>query len=245
MDRISALQMATGYKYFACLITAGVLACAVTNLQAKEQWQSHQEIRTSVEHFLEQEFSDYRDIKVSAGNLDKRLKLLNCTDSLNVFWPPSGKRTGNVSVGVSCEGTKPWKLYVQAKVATFANVAVLVRPVVKGEILTADLIRLERQEVSKTGKHYIADVQPLLGFTFGRNVNAGNLLLPRMLQTPLFVKKGQHVTIVASNSALQVRMAGEALADGTKGDIVRVKNLSSSRVVQGEVLGKGLVKIYH
>ena len=223
----------------------GFLLGASSYLHAAQDWQSHDSIRHAVKEFLATEFSDQSDVRISAGNLDRRLRLAECSEDLNIFWPPSGKRTGNISIGVSCESEKPWKLYVQAKVATFSEVAILSRPVVRGEVLTRELLLLESREISRTGRQFITNPEQLLGYRFIRNVNAGKALQPRMLETPLLIKKGQQVTIIAGNPTLQVRMAGQAMRDGAKGDIIRVRNLSSSRIVEGEVLEKGVVKILY
>jgi len=42
---------------------------------------------------------------------------------------------------------------------------------------------------------------------------------------------------------LKVQMNGKALQDGSAGDLIRVKNLSSDRVIQGEVQMDGTVSI--
>ena len=39
------------------------------------------------------------------------------------------------------------------------------------------------------------------------------------------------------------RMAGEALQDGAKGEMIRVRNLSSRQELQGEVVAPGLVRV--
>ena len=51
------------------------------------------------------------------------------------------------------------------------------------------------------------------------------------------------MTILSEAGGIQVRMNGEALADGTQGKVVRVRNASSKRIVEGEVIAKGMVKV--
>jgi flagella basal body P-ring formation protein FlgA len=38
-------------------------------------------------------------------------------------------------------------------------------------------------------------------------------------------------------------MRGKALADGGRGDRIRVKNLNSGRIISGTVSGRGLVQV--
>lgn len=224
---------------FIAWIGVVVSPCALS----QESWQSHRSIRAAVEAFVLQGHDTDAGTEVIVGSIDKRLRLAECPSPLETFWPPAGRRTGNVSVGVACAGSTPWKIYVQARVAQYQPVAVLSRPVVSGEALSKKMLRFERADVTRLGKHYITDSTPLEGYRFKRSVSAGRKLQARMLEAPLFVRRGERVTIVSTMSGLRVHMAGEALADGSPGDIIRVRNASSSRIVQGEVVRKGLVKI--
>ncbi len=214
------------------------------NVSANErEWQSHESISNHVEVFLLQEAGSRDETQVKVGSLDKRLKLVDCPNPLSVFWPPGGAKSGNVTVGVSCESGKPWKIYLQAKVSIIRDIAVLSRAVVKGDILRTDMIRYERQSVGRNQK--IHNVDGLLGYRFKRAFDSGRAMTATMLELPLLVERGDNVTIIAGTSTLSVKMKGEALTDGSKGKVIRVRNLSSERIVQGEVIAKGLVRTRH
>lgn len=49
--------------------------------------------------------------------------------------------------------------------------------------------------------------------------------------------------LIASVGTMEVRMAGKALADATKGQRIRVQNISSKRIVEGIVDSSGTVRI--
>ncbi len=210
---------------------------------ADDRWQSLDSIRQAVHEFVLDQLQSEEDLEVKVARLDRRLKLPQCTRTLSVFWPPGGRRTANTSVGVSCEGEQFWKIYVQATIAVFQNVAVLAQPVIKGETLEKSMIRWEKRDVSRLGKSYIRNVHNVLGYRIKRASNADKLLTPQMLEAPLLVRRGQRVTIVARHSAVQVRMFGEAMADGIKGSIIKVKNISSQRIVEGVVGGRGVIEV--
>lgn len=210
-----------------------------------KQTQPHDQIRQSVRQFVLEELSSEDDVDVKVKRLDRRLKLPLCENDLDTFWPPGARRSGNVSVGITCEGVKPWKIYVQASILVLRNVAILDRPAVKGEILDKTMVRFEKRDVSRLGSTYLSDVDQLVGYRFRRSSTAGKVLQPKMLEVPLLVERGSRVTIIAETNALTVRMKGEAMADGSLGKIIRVKNLSSNRVIQGEIIAKGTVKIFN
>ena len=45
----------------------------------------------------------------------------------------------------------------------------------------------------------------------------------------------------AQHGAIQANTEGEALADGRKGDVIRVKNVASGKVIDAQVTGIGVV----
>lgn len=49
--------------------------------------------------------------------------------------------------------------------------------------------------------------------------------------------------MVANTAGLRVTMQGKALADGSRGDRIRVKNLSSGQVVTGTVVRSGVIQV--
>ena len=53
--------------------------------------------------------------EIAVGNLDSRLSLARCDRALQGYLPPGGQLIGNVSVGVRCDGSHPWKMYVSGK----------------------------------------------------------------------------------------------------------------------------------
>ncbi|MEO6369387.1 MAG: flagellar basal body P-ring formation chaperone FlgA, partial [Steroidobacteraceae bacterium] len=57
------------------------------------------------------------------------------------------------------------------------------------------------------------------------------------------VKRGQRVTLVASVGGLEVRAQGEAMADASATGRVRVLNLSSRKVVEGQVESGDRVRV--
>lgn len=236
--------MRTSTQILLTTLICSSLAAPVFSSTLK-QTQSHDQIRHSVRQFVLNELSNEDDLDVQVKHLDRRLKLNACESDLDTFWPPGARRSGNVSVGISCEGVKPWKIYVQVSILVLRNVAILDRPAVKGEVLNNGMVRFEKRDVSRLGSTYLSNIDQLLGYRFRRSSTEGKMLQPKMFEVPLLVERGSQVNIIAKTSALSVRMKGEALADGSLGKIIRVKNSSSNRVLQGEVIAKGTVKIFN
>ncbi len=226
------------------LVLLGCWAAPLSAAPAAGPFQPLDGIRAAVLDFIRAELGDDPDVRPEVKPLDARLRLHACEQPLRVFWGPGARRQGNTTLGVACEGERPWKIYVQARIAVWRPVAVAARALLRGERLRADDVRLEKRDVSRLRGGYLDDAQRFVGYRIRQNIPAGRVLQPRQFAAPRLVRRGERVTLVARNGTVQVRMAGEALADGALGATVRVRNLSSRRIVQGEVVGKGRVLIH-
>jgi len=206
--------------------------------------QSHSSIRQAAEqHLLDKAGQFPGTARVEVGTLDSRLRLVACDQPLETYDSPNGLSGGRGVVGVRCSGSKPWKLYVPVKVAVIEPVVVSRRPLVRGQTLQADDVMLEEIDVSRLRKAYFTDAGDVVGLRSKRAVAAGTTLHAGLLQREKLVKRGSQVEIVAVGDGLHVRMQGKALADGGRGDRIKVKNLNSGRVVTGTVAGAGVIQI--
>ena len=205
-------------------------------------FQSHQSIRQVVATFVQEELAG-EDIELEVGALDDRLRLSRCDIDLEAFWPPSARRLGRGSVGVRCNDSKPWRMFVRVNIKGYESIAVLKTSKVRGEALLASDITYERRDVTTLRDKFLTRTDAVTGYIFRRSVKAGQVVALRMLKAPHVVKRGEQVQIVADSNGIQVTMKGEAMANGTRGSVIRVRNSSSNRIVEGEVVDKGVVRV--
>ena len=71
----------------------------------------------------------------------------------------------------------------------------------------------------------------------------GTVLTPANLRPLLLVRSGQQVTLLLDFNGLQVRSSGKALQSARLGQLVKVRNSQSRKIVEGVVAGEGLVRI--
>lgn len=226
-----------------CVVAAASGASATT---ADYPVQSHDSIRAAARAHVLDNRDDFRVApQVEVGNLDSRLRLTACSQPLETYDSPNGLSGGRGVVGVRCNGDKPWKIYVPVKVALMEAVVVTRRPLVRGQALRAGDVALSEVDVSRLHKAYFSHVEDVIGLRTKRAVSSGSTLHAGVLQRERLVKRGGQVEIVSNGDGLQVRMQGKALADGGRGDRIKVKNLNSGRVVTGTVAGAGLIEVPH
>ncbi len=186
---------------------------------------------------------EHSDLQVRVTALDPRLRLPHCSEPLRTFLAPGSRTLGNTTVGVRCRAPRPWTIYVPARVSIYRKVLVAARPLPRGTRLSAADVRMTRKDVDNLAYGYLSDPTAVQGKLLRRLVPAGMALDPEMLESPPLVKRGQQVVLLAEIGGLQVRMTGLALATGAAGDSIKVRNLSSRRVVEGVIVRTGVVRV--
>ena len=76
-----------------------------------------------------------------------------------------------------------------------------------------------------------------------QNLSKGTILTKHMIKSPMAIKRGQMVTLIAKNSVIEVRMEGKAMSKGAIGERIKVKNLKTNRIVEGIILDKHLINV--
>lgn len=201
-------------------------------------------ITETVKEYLVAEATAYDEAaEIEVGRLDSRLRMARCQQPLDAFLPTGSRRLGKITVGVRCEGHKPWTVYVNASIKLMREVVVLAAPVSRNHRITARDLRMEKRDLAKLRSGYLTDPQEALGLQARSPLRAGYVLSHRVLAPPRLVRRGQTVTLLARSGGIEVRSAGKALADGTAGELITVKNLRSSRIVEGIVTEPGVVRV--
>lgn len=208
-----------------------------------EPAQSHGSIEAAVEQYIKESIGqDFPSHDIAVGKLDPRLQLTACEKPLRAFLPPGSRLPGNTTVGVNCEGQKPWTLYLSAEVKVSREVVVAQRPLPRGVPISADDVRLELREVG-AGQDYITEPGDVIGKVAKRPLASSTVLSLQVLTTPPLVRRGQQIVIMAAIPGIDVRMQGTALSDGGKGDRITVRNVLSKRTVEATVIQAGVVQV--
>jgi flagella basal body P-ring formation protein FlgA len=171
------------------------------------------------------------------------LRLPLCDQALAGYWSNGSRTLGHTTVGVRCDGSATWSLFVPVQISQQRPVAVLSRPINQGAALTPDSVTLVRRDVAPFTTGYFSTLQDIEGMIARRPLTAGTVLTPSLLDAPKLVRRGDQVRIEAANALINVQAMGTALRDGRSGERIPVKNLHSERVIEARVIAQGIVKI--
>lgn len=203
-----------------------------------------QEIRDAAQHFVESQLEGgLGETVVTVGELDNRLRLAQCEEPLQAYFPNQVKPVGNITVGVRCEGAKPWSLLVQSRIEQFVEVVVAARPLGRNQTLASGDLALSRTDIARLSGGYFTSLEEASGMVLRRSVTSGTVLGTSLLSPAILVKRGEKVMIQADSGPIRVRMEGQALASGARGEVIQVKNLSSQQVIEVEVVSAGAVRV--
>lgn len=142
---------------------------------------------------------------------------------------------------VRCPADAGWKRDVVVRAQVSAKVVVMADDVPAGQTIKDEDVMLERRDVTLV-PDAISDTQVAVGFTGNRSLRTGQVLSKRALLTPLLVLRGHSVSIVARSQGIAVTVAGEAMDSGREGEVVRVRNIASGKVIRARVIDVGKVE---
>ncbi len=235
----------------ACCITRALclillLTAAAGSLRAQgADYHPHAAIRSAVIKFL----NDYAkkkhkgEFKVIAGRLDPRLFVHRCSLPLDVSVNQVSRYSGHLTVRVSCHGQASWKIYVPSRIVYYQQVLAVRRTLARGTpIQPRDLYKV-RHVLNNLSYGYYTDPKQVAGKIASRYILSNSVLTPHMLSDPILVQRGQSVVLEAEIGGVTVRMTGKALASGSIGKLIKVRNLSSRRIVEGIVTRQGTVRV--
>jgi len=216
----------------------------VTSATAMER-QPLEDIKSSVMEFIDNtmEANTGAEVKIKVGTIDPRLNLRLCSSPLEPFNRRTGNLSGNVTVGVRCSAPKPWTLYVPVEISVFEQVIASAHPLTRGQLIVPQALKVIKLRTSHQHIAYYKNPKNVIGMVASRNIGAGKIITPRLIQAPTVVKRGENVTLLAKTPHLTVRMKGKAMEDGAKGELIKVRNISSNRVIEGTVEKTGIVKV--
>jgi flagella basal body P-ring formation protein FlgA len=130
----------------------------------------------------------------------------------------------------------------QVKVTWYQPVVYSAEPLEKKSPIDASALRM-RIDSADMNLTSLWAAEQAAGAVARRNVPAGTALTEGDISRVDFVRAGSTVTMTARVNGLGVEVRGIAMQRGGVGDIIKVKNLSSGKVLAGRVVDAGRVEI--
>ena len=111
----------------------------------------------------------------------------------------------------------------------------------RGSVIGADDIQRGELALTRNTRAFYSTPDQVIGLEAKRRIRASQLLSANLTQSATLIRRGQQVTIMASQHGITASTQGEALSDGTQGEVIRVRNLKSEKVIEAKIIGAGEV----
>lgn len=152
-----------------------------------------------------------------------------------------GQPWGRQLYRLSCS-QPAWELQGRVDLALTLPVLFTKRDLPRGHTLGLEDLDAKETDVTRLYRDIAVRPEEVLGRQTLRRIRVGQLLSAGQLQAALWVRKGDIVVMRAGETGFAATMKGEALEAGGPGDSVKVRNLSSGKVIQTWVVERGIVE---
>jgi flagella basal body P-ring formation protein FlgA len=131
---------------------------------------------------------------------------------------------------------------VSVSMEVLTDVVVSVRSLSKKTILCTKDLKVQGRWL-KTIPENMAALSEATGKTLTRSIGVHAAITKNMLGEPCLVTRGKVVRIVMDNDVMRVAANGVSEEEGYLGQVIRVKNLSSNRIVYARVTDSDTVRV--
>ncbi|CAN5849646.1 flagellar basal body P-ring formation chaperone FlgA [soil metagenome] len=199
-------------------------------------------LRTAAEDFLRQQTARHAgQVNISVGQIDKRLKLVACSN-LAPFLLQGSKTSGKITLGIRCTTPKPWTVYLSAQIQLIGSYYVNAVPLTQGQrIIAADITKIDG-DLSQLPSGAITEPNQIIGRSLATSMVAGSVLRLDILKSSPAIQQGQVVKVTSSGPGFLVTTDGMALNNANEGQIARAKT-QSGQVLSGIARVGGVLEI--
>ncbi len=153
----------------------------------------------------------------------------------------TGRFVATLVIPANTPGAKRFRL--TGRVHKLIQIPVVNRRLSRGDVIRKNDIEWVDTREKMLRRGFIQDENQIIGMAAKRYIAAKSPLTTGHLQRPQLVTKGGLVTISLNSGAMSLKAQGRALETGSLGDIIRVENGRSKKIVQAKIIGAGSVKV--
>lgn len=113
----------------------------------------------------------------------------------------------------------------------------------RGAVIARSDLRIELVTAQQAGGNTFAEIADIAGKAARRNLQPGSAIAAGDLTEPTLVSRNDQVTIVYRKGSMVLTARGRAVSGGARGDVIRVVNEYTRRMIDAEITASGTVEI--
>lgn len=170
------------------------------------------------------------EVRVVAGPIDSS-QLAACS-ALETSPPANPRNLGRIHVGVRCLAPVEWNILVPVQISVIADYVVTRKALLAGRNIQSDDLASNRGDLAALPPGTLLKPEQAIGKTLRNSIAAGHPLRANQLRSPLVIRQGQAVRVIARGNGFEAKAEGKALNNATAGEVARVR-MSSGKTLGG------------
>jgi flagella basal body P-ring formation protein FlgA len=152
---------------------------------------------------------------------------------------------GQTSFTASLRGeTKPLREeHVKATLWVLMDVVVSTKSLSSGTVLGAGDVKVLQKWYDAVPQNRVSDLKEVIGKKLSVSINPHMEITKNVLKDCPVVRRNQPVRIMLDNGTLCITATGVSQEDGILGEVIRVQNTASKRIIHARVRGNALVAV--
>jgi flagella basal body P-ring formation protein FlgA len=155
--------------------------------------------------------------------------------------PETGRFTAHLIA--PAEGTTLAQVTISGRAIEMIEVPVLRRRVLPGEVIREGDILWQGLRADRIARNVVLDPVNLVGKSPRRPIRPDEPVLGSELREPVLVPKNSLVTIRLQTARMVLTARGRAMEPGAQGDVIRVVNTKSNKIISASVTDAGTVEV--
>lgn len=184
-------------------------------------------------------------MKIRAIRFNRDLQIPHGKVVLSVHTPKHSDWLGAVlfNVDVQVNGRLIQRISVPANIEVWSDVVVTAKPLGKYQRINSQGIKVVRMDLARVPANAVLVAEQIIGQRVKRNIAVNTVLRSDQIEMPPLIKRGDRVQAIATSAALKISVQAVVKESGAKGDMVRVLNLRSKKVIHAKVLDAQTVSV--
>lgn len=140
---------------------------------------------------------------------------------------------------VMTAGGETFKTNVMMKAARMGSVLVATRRLDRGEIIPANALVTQMRDLNE-----IRDYAPAaVGRIVTRPIPEGSVISSTMIEREQLIRKGDRIVVRINLAGIELSAPAEANEAGSLGEVIKVRNIESRKIIAGRITGPGEVTV--
>lgn len=148
---------------------------------------------------------------------------------------PGQSIRAKTTLSLHCPDSPGWRLYLPMTVRQRQAVWVARNNIANGSVLQAEQWQRETRDIASLPASAITR-DDLAGYQTRMTVAAGAVLTEALVTAKTVVRRGQIISVLATQGSIVITASAEALHNAAIGERIQVKNRSSGRVIDAVVI---------